>query len=114
MADAPIRVAVVDDHQVFADAISVRLSEERDIEVVGSALNGAEACALLEATDADVVALDLALGAEDGLELARTLLRRWPDLQVVLVTGIDADDRCLEALRSGVHGWVTKTDPVSV
>ncbi|HEX5969565.1 MAG TPA: response regulator transcription factor [Intrasporangium sp.] len=109
-----IRVAVVDDHQVFNDALSARLGSEPDLDVVGTARDAVETMALLDQTPVDVVTVDLALGPEDGLELARALLSRWPDLGVVLVTGVEADDRCLEALRSGVRGWVTKLDPISV
>lgn len=111
---AKIGIAVVDDHQVFNDAVSSRLSSESDLDVVGTARDTLEALTLLEEVPVDVVTVDLSLGSEDGLELARTLLTRWPTLGVVLVTGMEADDRCLEALRSGVRGWVSKLDPVDV
>jgi len=114
MTGVPIRIAVVDDHQVFTDAIAERLRQEPDLDVVGTAQDAAGALALLEATEVDVVTVDLALGADDGLDLARDVLARWPEAQVVLVTGVDADERCLEALRSGVRGWVSKLGPASV
>ena len=114
MTGVPIRVAVVDDHQVFTDAMAERLRREPDLSVVGTAQDAAGALALLDRTVVDVVTVDLALGADDGLELARELLARWPEVRVVLVTGVDADERCLEALRSGVRGWVPKTGPSSV
>jgi DNA-binding NarL/FixJ family response regulator len=114
MAGVPIRIAVVDDHQVFTDAMAERLRREPDLSVVGTAQDADGALALLETTEVDVVTVDLALGADDGLDLARDLLARWPDVRVVLVTGVDADERCLEALRSGVRGWVPKAGPSSV
>ena len=114
MTGVPIRIAVVDDHQVFTDAMAERLRQEPGLEVVGTAQDAAGALALLESTEVDVVTVDLALGAEDGLDLARDLLARWPEVRVVLVTGVDADERCLEALRSGVRGWVPKAGPSSV
>ena len=114
MTGAPIRIAIVDDHQVFTDAVAERLRREPDLSVVGTAQDAAGALALLDSTTVDVVTVDLALGADDGLELARDLLVRRPEVRVVLVTGIDADERCLEALRSGVRGWVPKAGPSSV
>ena len=109
----PTRIVVVDDHRVFSDAVADRLRQEPDFDVVGTAYDAAGALALLEEAEVDVVAVDLALGADDGLDLARAVLARWPDVGVVLVTGVAADDRCLEALRSGVRGWVSKLDPAS-
>ena len=114
MTGVPLRVAVVDDHQVFTDAMAERLRQEPDLAVAGTAQDADGALALLESADVDVVTVDLALGADDGLDLARDLLARWPEVRVVLVTGIDADERCLEALRSGVRGWVSKAGPASV
>ena len=114
MTGAPIRIAVVDDHQVFTDAIAERFRREPDLEVVGTAQDAVGALALLERTEVDVVTVDLALGADDGLDLARDVLARWPTVRVVLVTGVEADERCLEALRSGVRGWVSKLGPSSV
>ncbi len=114
MTGATIRIAVVDDHQVFTDAIAERLRQEPDLDVVGTAQDSAGALELLGATEVDVVTVDLALGADDGLDLARDVLSRWPEVRVVLVTGVDADERCLEALRSGVRGWVSKLGPASV
>ncbi|KQZ67577.1 response regulator [Nocardioides sp. Root151] len=103
------RVAIVDDHRVFSDAIASRLGTEPDLVVVGTARDSAATWALFRDQPVDLVVLDLYLQQEDGLELARDLLASWPALQVVLVTGMDADHRGLEALRSGVRGWVSKT-----
>ena len=105
-----VRVAVVDDHQVFADALAERLAAEPDLDVLGTAASGAEAVALLDAHEADVVTLDLVLGFEDGLDVARELAQRNPGLGMVVVTGAGADDRCLEAVRIGVRGWVSKME----
>ena len=80
MTGVPIRVAVVDDHQVFTDAVAERLRREPDLDVVGTAQDAAGAVALLEGAEAagagvDVVTVDLALGADDGLELSATCWR---------------------------------------
>ena len=93
MTGVPTRVVVVDDHRVFSDAVADRLRQEPDFEVVGTAYDADGALALLESTEVDVVTVDLALGSDDGLDLARAVLARWPDVGVVLVTGVAAVSR---------------------
>ena len=107
MQEKRIRVAVIDDHRVFAEALASRLSDEPDLEVVGTAGAAAEALELFLHTEIHVVTLDLDLAGEDGLALGRQLLDRWPDLGIVVVTG-GADDRVSEAVQMGVRGWVFK------
>lgn len=104
----PIRVVIVDDHQVFVDALAVRLSDEPDFVVVGKAANAEEALEALTATPCDVVTLDLLLGDDDGLALGREILRRWPQTGIVVVTGAEDGEQVLEAVQSGIRGWVSK------
>jgi DNA-binding NarL/FixJ family response regulator len=107
MKQKRIRIAVIDDQCVFAEALAHRLSDEPDLEVVGTAGSSVEALELFSHHEIDVVALDMALAGEDGLALGRQLLDRWPDLGIVVVTG-GADDRVSEAVQMGVRGWVAK------
>jgi DNA-binding NarL/FixJ family response regulator len=109
-----VRVLLCDDHQVFAEALALRLGDEPDFQVVGTAVSAAEALELLERTSPDVVALDLLLGRDDGLALAEELGRRWPDLGIVIVTGVEDGARIVDAVQSGVRGWVAKVAPVDV
>lgn len=109
----PIRVVIVDDHQVFVDALATRLSDEPDITVVGKAMTTAAALGIVSGTDCDVVIVDLFLQGEDGLALAHEILDRLPDVSIVVVTGADDDSRVLDAVRIGVRGWVSKVAPVT-
>src|SRR5674476_285431 len=111
MQQKRIRIAVIDDHRMFAEALASRLSDEPDLEVVGTAGSSVEALELFSHHEIDVVALDVALAGEDGLALGRQLLDRWPDLGIVVVTG-GADDRVSEAVQMGVRGWVAKQGAV--
>ncbi|TQJ50971.1 LuxR family two component transcriptional regulator [Phycicoccus sp. SLBN-51] len=107
--EKPIRVVIVDDHQVFVDALAVRLADEPDFVVVGKAANTEQALDVLSTTPCDVVTLDLILGDEDGLALGREILRRWPQSGIVVVTGVEGGEQVLEAVQSGIRGWVSKT-----
>jgi Response regulator containing a CheY-like receiver domain and an HTH DNA-binding domain len=103
-----IRIAVVDDHRVFAEALATRLSAEPDLTVVGTAGSSGEALDLFSHNEIDVVTLDLDLGGEDGLAVGRQLRDQWPDLGIVVVTAAADDDRVGEAVEMGVRGWVAK------
>ncbi len=107
-----IRVAVIDDHRVFAEALASRLSDEPDFEVVGTAAAASEALELFSHTEIDVVALDLDLAGEDGLAVGRQLREQWPDLGIVVVTAAADDSRVAEAVQMGVRGWVAKQSAI--
>ena len=107
-----IRVAVIDDHRVFAEALASRLSDEPDLEVGGTAAAAAEALELFSRTAIDVVALDLDLAGEDGLAVGRQLREQWPDLGIVVVTAAADDSRVAEAVQMGVRGWVAKQSAI--
>ena len=106
---ATVRVLIVDDHEVFADALSMCLGDYPDLEVVGIATTAARGLALVTTVGYDVMVLDLALAGEDGLGLARDALALDPTAGIVVATGMDADDRVVEAVQLGVRGWVAKT-----
>ncbi len=110
MGGDKLRIAIVDDHRVFSDALSLRLSDEPDLEVVGTASSRDAALELLAREEPDVVTLDLALGDDDGLALAHDVTERWSDMAMVVVTGLDGDEEVVEAVRLGIRGWVQKTD----
>jgi len=103
-----LRIAVMDHHRVFAEALAARLSAEPDLMVVGTASTSVQALDLFSHNEVDVVTLDLALGGEDGLLVGRRLRDRWPDLGIVVVTDAADDDRVSEAVQMGVLGWVPK------
>ena len=107
-----IRIAVIDDHRLFAEALASRLSVEPDLQIAGTAGSSAEAMELFSHHEIDVVTLDLVLAREDGLAVGRKLLNQWPNLGIVIVTGAADSDRVSEAVQMGVRGWVAKQSAV--
>jgi DNA-binding NarL/FixJ family response regulator len=107
---APVRVLLVDDHEVFVDALALCLGDYPDIVVQGSATGVAQALRRLQEVECDVVVLDLALAGEDGLTVAREALAADPSLGIVIATGAEAGDQIVEAVQLGVRGWVAKTE----
>ena len=112
MQEKRIRVSVIDDHRVFAEALAGRLADEPDLEVVGTAAAPAEAFELFSHADIDVVLLDLDLAGEDGLAVGRKLRDQQPDLGIVVVTAAADDSRAAEAVQMGVRGWVSKQSAI--
>jgi DNA-binding NarL/FixJ family response regulator len=108
MLQKRIRIAVIDDHRVFAEALAGRLAVERDLEVVGTAASSSEVTQLFSRHEIDVVTLDLDLGGEDGLAVGRRLRGQWPELGIVIVTATADEDRVCEAMQMGARGWAAK------
>ena len=108
MAAQTIRVLVVDDHPVFAEALAQYLGSQPDFEAVGTAASAEQAMRILREKPVDVVTLDLDLAGEDGLQLGRDIAAQWPDVALVVVTGARDTSRMLEAVQVGARGWVTK------
>jgi DNA-binding NarL/FixJ family response regulator len=113
-ATRPIRAVVVDDHEMFADALVAALSAEPGIGVAGRAASAAEARDLLARTDdIDIVLMDYRLPDGLGTDLAADVHRRHPLARILLVSAL-TDDSVLEtALRAGCAGYVSKSEPLA-
>jgi DNA-binding NarL/FixJ family response regulator len=105
-----IRVLIVDDHALFAQALAARLSAEPDLEVLPVAHDVRRAAALIATEAPQVVVLDLVLGEESGLDALDLIRRRYPDVRVVILSGITDLDPMVTALRRGAVGWLPKTE----
>jgi DNA-binding NarL/FixJ family response regulator len=107
-----IRVAIVDDHAIVRRGLEALLATVDDIEIVGSASDGAEAVTLVEATRPDVVLMDLSMPVLDGVEATRQICARVPGTRVVVLTSFGDQARILDALNAGADGYLLKhTDP---
>ena len=78
-----VRVFLVDDHHVVCEGLRRMLEQEVELCVVGEAQSGQEALARLQATEADVVLLDVRMAGMDGIETLRKLRLSRPDLKVI-------------------------------
>lgn len=103
----PIRVLLVDDHQLLTDSLARLLAAEPDIEVVGIAGSVAEAKELAQER-MDVVLMDYRLPDGTGAEATRAIKARWPSARVVMLTAIQDDETVLESIQAGADGYLTK------
>ena len=103
----PIRVLLVDDHQLLTDSLARLLAAEPDIEVVGVAGTVADA-RRLSRERMDVVLMDYRLPDGTGAEATRAIKARWPTARVVMLTAIADDETVLESIQAGADGYLTK------
>lgn len=107
----PIRVLVVEDQRVLAEALKLSLDHEKDIEVVGRAHNAARAIELVRERAPDVVVMDHHLPDRDGIAATRAIHLEKPGLPVVMLTGDTSDEVLLGALNAGMSGFLLKDEP---
>ncbi len=103
----PIRVLLVDDHQLLTGALSQMLALEPDIEVAGVAGTVADAKAMARER-VDVVLMDYRLPDGTGAEATRAIKARWPAAHVVMLTALNDDETILESIQAGADGYLTK------
>jgi DNA-binding NarL/FixJ family response regulator len=103
-----VRVLVVDDHALFAEALMLTLGIDDRIEVVGSASSGVEAVSLAEALRPDVVLMDVHMPNMDGIEATRRVRNASPGSRVVMVTAARSPEVAYHALAAGAERCVTK------
>jgi two-component system, NarL family, nitrate/nitrite response regulator NarL len=103
----PIRVLLVDDHQLLTGSLSQLLAQEPDMDIVGIAGTVAEAKALARER-LDVVLMDYHLPDGTGAEAARAIKQRWPNARVVMLTALNDDETVLESIQAGADGYLTK------
>ena len=104
----PTRVLLADDHALIRQGLKALL-EKQGIQVVTEASDGQEAVRLGEKAQADVAILDITMPLLNGVDAARELIKSTPKTKVILLTQHDEDQYVTEALRSGVKGYVLKS-----
>ena len=110
-----IRVVLADDHRLVRDGLEKLLSATPDLQVVGTAADGAEAVALVESTRPDGVLMDLVMPGMDGVEATRQIANSCPEVQVVVLTSFSDRERILDALHAGAIGYLLKdVDPADL
>jgi len=103
-----IRVLVVDDHAVVREGIRSVLVAQPGFQVVGDAADAAQAVALAERHEPDVVLLDITMPGESGLAVAARLRDRLPAARVLVLSMHDRSEYVLEAVRAGASGYLLK------
>lgn len=107
-APAPVRVFLVDDHEVVRRGVAEVLEDDPGITVAGEAGSMAEALARVPAVRPDVVVIDMRLPDGDGADLCRGLRERVPGLRCLVLTSYSEQDALDAAVRAGASGFLLK------
>jgi DNA-binding NarL/FixJ family response regulator len=110
---SPIRIAIVDDHQMLVEALGLVIEREPDLTMVGSVNTRGAALDLVRQTCPDILLLDVALPDGDGLSLVPELQAACPRMQILVLTSLADESTLLRAVEVGVGGFVGKHRPVS-
>ena len=108
MADSPIRICLLDDHELVRRGLHELLSLEDDFEIVGEAASAQEALVRLPATNADVAVLDVRLPDGSGVEVCREIRSKLPNVHCLMLTSYADDEAMVDALLAGAGGYVLK------
>jgi DNA-binding NarL/FixJ family response regulator len=103
------RVLLADDHAMVRGGLRHVLDAEPDLDVVAEAGDGREAVELALAGAIDLAILDITMPRQTGLQAARELSRRLPELKVLILSMHDNEQYFFEALRAGASGYVLKS-----
>lgn len=103
-----IRVIIVDDHAILREGLKTLLGLSEGIEVVGGAASGKEAIDLVARLLPDIVLMDIAMPAMDGIECTRRITKLYPGVRVLVLSQHDNQEYVLSAVKAGASGYILK------
>ena len=108
MADATIRVLLVDDQYLIREGIASLLELEDSVDVVGTAANGKEAVAQALKLSPDIILMDIRMPELNGVEATAQIRQRVPSCQVIMLTTFDDEEFIVQSLLAGACGYLMK------
>jgi DNA-binding NarL/FixJ family response regulator len=108
----PIRVAVVDDQELFRRGLTMLLGVEDDIEVVGEAGDGVAATDLAASTVPDVILMDVRMPKRSGIEACVAIKEVAPTARIIMLTVSDEEADLYDAVKNGASGYLLKDSSI--
>jgi two-component system response regulator DevR len=105
---SPIRVFLMDDHEIVRQGLRALLESQPDFEVVGEAATAAEGLARIPPLQPDVAVLDVRLPDGDGVQVCREVRAAAPEIKCLMLTSFADDEALFEAIMAGASGYVLK------
>ena len=103
-----IRVMLVDDHEMVRSGLATILQVYEDMELAGEAYDGDEALAVCEATNPDVILMDLIMPRKNGVDAIREILTVFPDVKIIALTSYKEENLIQTAIDAGATGYLFK------
>ncbi|WP_128894584.1 response regulator [Longirhabdus pacifica] len=109
----PIKVLIVDDHEMVRIGLAGVLGTEEGLEVVGEASNGKEGILLAEKYEPDVILMDLVMDEMDGIETTKHIMSKHPQCKVIVLTSYLDDEKVYPVIEAGAFSYLLKTSRAS-
>lgn len=104
-----IKILIADDHAVVRDGTRKILEQEKDLEVIAEASDGAEAVKLVGSTKPDVAIVDISMPGMDGIEATKQIKALYPSVAVLILSAYDDDQFVFSLLEAGAAGYLLKS-----
>jgi DNA-binding NarL/FixJ family response regulator len=108
-----VKLLLVDDDPLILKSLSISLSRQSDIKVLGTAVDGGEALSLCDREQPDIVLMDINMPGVDGIAATRLIKDKYPEVKVMMLTTFADKANIGQALAAGADGYLVKTDKVS-
>lgn len=103
-----VRVLIADDHHVVRRGLLFFLKTQKDIEVIGEAINGREAVEMADKLRPDIVLMDLVMPEMDGIQATQKIKEQHPEIIVLMLTSFSDRDHVVPAIEAGAAGYQLK------
>ncbi|OJH38952.1 response regulator [Cystobacter ferrugineus] len=110
--ESPIRVLVVEDQKLILKSQLKLFEGRQELEIVGTALSGEAALEEVPRCEPHVLLLDLGLPRMSGIDVTRHVKANWPQVEILIFTIFEEEDKVLEAVKAGASGYLLKGTPV--
>ena len=104
----PFDILLVDDHKIVLDGIKAILKHHAEFHVMGEAASGQEAMQFLKRTPVDLIVMDIKLQGLTGIEATSEILRYFPEVRIVMLSGYPDEDSVVGSLKAGARAFVLK------
>jgi len=105
---SPIRVLIVDDHEIVRKGLRALMATKKDIQVIGEARDGMEAVEQSKALQPDVILMDLMMPKMNGVQATREITAEQPGVRILILTSFAADAQVFPAIKAGALGYLLK------
>jgi DNA-binding NarL/FixJ family response regulator len=106
-----MKVIICDDQAIVRDGLAMLLKLESDIDIVGSAEDGAEAVEMVADKKPDLILMDLKMPIMNGVEATRQIVTKYPEVKVLVLTTYADDEWVFDAIQAGASGYLLKDMP---
>jgi DNA-binding NarL/FixJ family response regulator len=103
-----IKILICDDQYVVREGLKAIFEIDKNIQVVGTAADGAEALELIPQLQPDLILMDLKMPIMNGVQATRHIRQKYPDVKILVLTTYDADEWVFDAIRNGAAGYLLK------